>query len=160
MDGQSPVAGPPVAPPGTVDEERGIQQDEEAVDRLVWRLSVLLEQADGVLADIVHARRAERRAVGARRPPSQPWQSRDDPVRHLLDEPWQMQAPPVGGEPHRRRSLGEEPQLTDGDGSAPRDGLPGRHQNGRWYGRWWWRDDAQQARGTWYWDERTDAGRE
>ena len=160
VDGQRPVPGPAPAPLGAIHEERGIRQDEEGVDRLVCRLAVLLEQADVVLADIFHARQAERRAVGARRQLSQRWQPWDDPVRRRRDEPRRMQALSVWGEPRRHRSFGEASQLTDADGSAPRDGPPGRHQNGRWHGRCRWQDDAQQAWGTWSWDERTDAGRQ
>ena len=160
MDGQSPAAGPAPAPPWAIDGERGIQQDVETVDQLICRLATLLEQANGVLAAIVRARRAHGRAVNAPWPPLQPWPSQDDPVRHWRDEPQQPQASPEGGEPQRDGPFGEAPQLTDGHGSAPRDGLPLRRQNGRWYGHSWWRDTAQLDQDDWSWGEWTDAGRE
>ena len=158
MDGQSPVAGPPPAPPRPVDEQQDIQQGEQAVDQLVSKLAVLLEQANGVLADIIHARRAERRAVNADQPPFEPQQLQVDAERRRRDEPQQQQAPPEGGKPQQHQPHREEPQLTNGHGPAPQNGPPAEHQNGGWYGRWWWRHDAQPARGTWYWDEWIDVG--
>ena len=160
VDGQSLVAGLAPAPLWAIDGERGIQQDVETVDQLICRLATLLEQANGVLAAIVRARRAHGRAVNAPWPPLQPWPSQDDPVRHRRDEPQQPQASPEGGEPQRDGPFGEAPQLTDGHGSAPRDGLPLRRQNGRWYGHSWWRDTAQLDQDEWSWSEWTDAGRE
>ena len=165
VDGQSPVAAPAPAPLRAMDEAWGIRQEEEAVDRLVYRLAELLRaellrEADGVLADIVHARRAGRRTVDARRPPSQAWQSQYESVRHRWDEPQQPQAPSGGGGPRWDQALGEAPRLADGHGPSRWVGQPPRRQNGRWHPRWWWRDAAQADRISWWWDEWTDAGQQ
>ena len=79
--------------------QQDIQQSDQAVDQLITKLAGLLEQANGVLADIIQARRAERRAAIADQPPPEPQQPQDDTEQHQRDEPLQQQAPPQGDEP-------------------------------------------------------------
>ena len=83
--------------------QQDIQQSDQAVDQLITKLAVLLEQANGVLADIIHARRAERRAAIADHPPPEPQQPQDDAEQHQRDEPqmWGDAEPQDDAEPQQ-----------------------------------------------------------
>ena len=155
-----PVASPPPPPPRPIDMQQDIQQSDQAVDQLITKLAVLLEQANGVLADIIHARRAERRAAIADHPPPEPQQPQDDAEQHQRDEP-QMRGD-------------AEPQ-DDAEPQQPQDDPTAQHQNWR---RGWtetqqeyhrsyadaaqpaqrqpWRDNAQPAEQPQSWREWTN----
>ena len=115
-----------------------IQQSDQAVDQLIRKLAVLLEQANGVLADIIQARSAERGDATTDGP------SQDDPAS-LQDDPTALQDDPAAPQDNPTAERGdattEEPPQdypTSERGDATTEGPPNDDHWGRgWEGGWW-----------------------
>ena len=109
--------------------QQDIQQIDQAVDQLITKLAELLEQANGVLADINRARRAERPEQTPPAPQPQEDAPRDEPTV-LQDVP-----PPLDET--------QQPEPSPDDPTA---------QHGT--GRGWWSEEDWIV-----WREREDAGK-
>ena len=132
-----------------------IQQSDQAVDQLIRKLAVLLEQANGVLADIIQARSAERGDATTDGPPQDnptaergdattDGPSQDDPAA-LQDDPTALQDDPAAPQDNPTAERGdattEEPPQdnpTSERGDATTEGPPNDDHWGRgWEGGWW-----------------------
>ena len=132
-----------------MDMLQDIQQSDQAVDQLIGRLAVLLEQANGVLADIIRARSAERGDTTAAGP------SHDDPAA-LRDGPTAPQDHPAApqddptAEPGAATTDGpprDNPSAMRGDATA--DGPPTDDHRARGWDGGWWPEQQDYRRSQW-----------
>ena len=149
MDRQLAVASPPLPLPRPTDMLQDIQQSDQAVDELIGRLVVLLEQANGVLADIIRARSAERGDTTAAGP------SHDDPAA-LRDDPTAPQDHPAApqDDPTAERGAAtadgpprDNPSAMRGDSTA--DGPPTDDHRARAWDDGWWPEQQEYRRSQW-----------
>ena len=146
---QPPLPSPPPPLPTSVDVLQDIQQSDQAVDELIGRLVVLLEQANGVLADIIRARSAERGDTTAAGP------SQDDPAA-LRDDPTAPQDHPAApqDDPTAERGAAttdgpprDNPSAMRGDATA--DGPPTDDHRARGWDGGWWPEQHEYRRSQW-----------